>query len=208
MLKMIGLVVMVIIGFIILALWMFNRDVKERMKNRTELKSIDVNAHTIEGLTVTNSIFKDKAFTMVNIWGTYCPSCIKELSDLQEIYEEEKVNNMGMLGIVLDVKDELHTDKEVNKIRRILNNNNVKFPNILVDSNFRASISDKVFNIPTTVFVNNEGKVISRMIESACTKEEYKKCIQQIRENEFLSNIEKLNSSMSCGIDEKECYKI
>lgn len=207
MLKIIGIIVILVIGFIVLSLWVFNRDVEARMKNRTQLQSIEVHAHTIEGVEVTNSLFKDKAFTMVNIWATYCPSCIKELSDLQEIYEEEQIHNMGMLGIVLDVKDEYHKDKEMNQVRKILKDNNVKYPNILADYDFRASISDKVFNIPTTVFVNSEGKVISEMIESAYTKEQYKQFIKQIVENECLFNIEKSNGNMRCGIDGKGCHK-
>lgn len=207
MLKIIGLIVILVIGFIIVSLWVFNRDVEIRMKNRAELQSIEVHAHTIEGVEVTNSVFKDKAFTMVNIWGTYCPSCIKELYDLQEIYEEEKIHNMGMLGIILDVKDECHKDKEIEKVRKILKDHNVKFPNILADYDFRVSISDKVFNIPTTVFVNSEGKVISEMIESAYTKEEYKQFIKQIVENECLFNVEKPNGNLSCGVDGKGCYK-
>lgn len=206
MLKIIGIIVILVIGFIVLSLWVFNRDVEARMKNRTQLQSIEVHAHTIEGIEVTNSLFKDKAFTMVNIWATYCPSCIKELSDLQEIYEEEQIHNMGMLGIVLDVKDECHKDKEMDQVRKILKDNNVKYPNILADYEFRAAISDKVFNIPTTVFVNREGKVISEMIESAYTKEQYKQFIKQIVENKSLLNVEKSNGNMSCGIDGKGCH--
>ena len=111
-----------------------------------------------------------------------------------------------MLGIVLDVKDECHKDKEMDQVRKILKDNNVKYPNILADYGFRAAISDKVFNIPTTVFVNREGKVISEMLESAYTKEEYKQFIKQIVENKSLFNVEKSNGNMSCGIDGKGCH--
>ncbi|MGL4451796.1 MAG: TlpA family protein disulfide reductase [Sarcina sp.] len=204
MFKLIFLILIaIVIGFVILSLIVFNRDVNNRIKNRTVLKSIKIDSKTINNQPINNDLFLKNKITMVNIWGTYCGSCIKELKDLQEIYDEFQVANVGVLGIIFDVNDELKQKKALEKAVDVLQKNQITYPNILLDDNLKEEIKDKVFFVPTTIFVDKNGKVIGNIIENACSKAEYIEKIEEILngtiKNEYLENEQNIN--LKCDIN-------
>lgn len=104
--KIIFIGMILLIGFCILSLIVFNKDIEKKMKNREKIEYIKFSSKTIFNENIDSSIFLQKNFTMVNIWATYCSACIKELADLQVIYDEFKDDNIGVLGIVSDLKEE------------------------------------------------------------------------------------------------------
>lgn len=138
---------------------------------------------------------------MVNIWGTYCSSCVKELPDLQEIYDEFKSYNVGVLGIVSDLKMDSYKEKDLKKAITIIEENNIKYPNIFADSTFVEYATGKLFVIPTTVFVDSKGNVIGEIIESVCSKEEYIDIIKNILANN--ADFKVKYNNLSCSIDRK-----
>lgn len=181
--KIILIVGVVFIAFIILSLVVYNKDVNKRMQNRKKVEYVLIQSRTPEGKNIDNAIFLDKKITMVNIWGTYCPSCIKELPYLQEIYNEFKEEEVGMLGVIIDLNTETPKQKILEKTLKILDESGVKYPNVLLDTGFKEYISDKVFLIPTSIFVDSKGNVIGDIIESAYAKEEYIKIIKELLNN-------------------------
>ncbi|NFO03416.1 TlpA family protein disulfide reductase [Clostridium botulinum] len=181
--KIIGIVFILIIAFLILSLVVYNKDVNKRMENRRKIESIIIESETIDGKEINNEIFLDKKITIINIWGTYCSSCVKELPYLQEIYEEFQGNNLGVIGVIIDVAKENTRVKDLIKAKKILDENNIKYPNILLDSKFKACTTGAVFLIPTTIFVDRQGNVIGDIIETAYSKEEYIKIIKEILNN-------------------------
>lgn len=178
--KIIIVLVILTIGFVVLSLAVYNNDVKKKMKNRTKPERIIIDSKTIDGKEVTNELFRDKKMTMINIWGTYCPSCIKELPYLQEIYDEFKEDNLGMVGVIIDVPIEKTEGKEFYKAKKILDEHNIQYPNVQLDQKFKECTTGKIFFVPTTIFVDHEGKVIGDLIESAYSKNEYVQIINQM----------------------------
>lgn len=200
-LKIIFIGLLLLIGFIILSLIVFNNDVKKKMKNREKIEYIKFSSKTIFNEDIDSNIFSQNKFTMVNIWGTYCSSCVKELPDLQEIYDEFKSYNVGVLGIVSDLKIDNYKEKDLKKAISVIEENNIEYPNIFADSTFVQYATGKLFVIPTTVFVDSQGNVIGEIIESACSKEEYIDIIKRILNNDTTFKVE--NSNISCSIDGK-----
>ena len=45
-------------------------------------------SETLEGTEITQDIFAEADLTMVNIWGTFCGPCIREMPELGEISRE------------------------------------------------------------------------------------------------------------------------
>lgn len=200
-LKIIFIGLILLIGFCILSLIVFNKDVEKKMKNREKIEYIKFSSKTIFNEDIDSSIFSKSKFTMVNIWGTYCSSCIKELHFLQEIFEQFEDLNVGVLGIVSDLKMEEYKERDLKKALDIVKEKNIKYPNIFADSIFVEYAKGKLFVIPTTVFVDNQGKVIGEIIESAHSKEEYVKIIKKILDNDKSFKVE--NNNICCSIDGK-----
>ncbi len=199
--KIIFIGIILLIGFLILSLIVFNKDVEKKMKNREKVEYIKFSSKTIFNEDIDSSIFSQNKFTMVNIWGTYCSSCIKELPYLQEIYDEFKDENIGVLGIVSDLKMDSFKEKDLKKAIAVIEENNIKYHNIFADSTFVEYAKGKLFVIPTTVFVDNKGNVIGEMIESAYSKEQFVDIIKKILNKDTTFVIE--NSNLSCSIDGK-----
>ncbi|MGL5414902.1 MAG: TlpA family protein disulfide reductase [Clostridium sp.] len=208
MIKIIGIILMIIliffIGFIVISLVVFNRDVNKRMKSRKPIESIKIKSRTVNGENIDSSIFLKNKITMINIWGTYCSACIKELKDLQEIHDEFKNRDVGILGIIFDVTNENPKNKDWEKALKILNENKIIYPNILLDNDLKEDIKDKVFLIPTTIFVDRNGTVVREIIEAANSKSEYVEIIEAIlngnKENKNKKTIgEKCNINGSCN---------
>ncbi|MGL5313267.1 MAG: TlpA disulfide reductase family protein [Peptostreptococcaceae bacterium] len=199
--KIIFIGILLLIGFVILSLIVFNKDVEKKMKNREKIEYIRFSSKTIFNEDINSSIFSQNKFTMVNIWGTYCSSCVEELPNLQEISEEFKSYNVGVLGIVSDLKMDSYKEKDLKKAITIIEENNIKFPNVFADSTFVEYATGKLFTIPTTVFVDSQGNVIGEIIESACSKEEYIDIIKNILHNN--TDFKVKDNNISCSIDGK-----
>lgn len=202
--KIISMLVIFLILFCVISLIIFNKDINEKKKTRQPIEYVKISSETIYGEKIDSSIFSDKTFTVVNIWATYCSSCINELEYLQEIYDEFKNHNIGFLGIVSDLKINNYKDKDLKKAISVVKKNNVKYPNIFADEEFVNYFTGKLFFIPTTIIVDDKGNVIRDIIESAYSKDEYIEIIKKVLDNNVSFNLK--NSGLVCSIDGK-CEK-
>ncbi len=121
-------------------------------------KSVD-----IAGNEITEAVFAENDITMVNIWGTFCGPCIKEMPELQDIYSKLP-ENANLVGIVVDVT--AGAEAGVNTANTILENNGVKFTNILLDESMMVFMQ-RFSLIPTTIFVDREGNIVGETIIGA-----------------------------------------
>ncbi|MCI6809084.1 MAG: redoxin domain-containing protein, partial [Spirochaetia bacterium] len=53
-------------------------------QSKTKTK-IEFSAKDINNKNITSEIFEDAELTMINIWGTFCGPCIKEMPDLAQL---------------------------------------------------------------------------------------------------------------------------
>lgn len=113
-------------------------------------------AKDLDGNEVTDSIFKEKDLTVVNIWGTFCTPCIEEMPELGE-WAKEMPDNVQIVGLVCDIEgDDDETHKELAKT--IMEKADASFTQIIVNSDF-SSIMNWVTGVPTTLFVDKDGNI-------------------------------------------------
>lgn len=118
----------------------------------------------LKGNTVTESIFKEKDLTVVNIWGTFCGPCIEEMPELAE-WSKEIPSNVQIIGLVCDIEgedDQEHKDKAV----EIMEKAGADFTNIIPGSEF-STLLGGVAGVPTTIFVDKEGNITGKPIVGA-----------------------------------------
>lgn len=114
-------------------------------------KPIEFNTKTLEGKEIDSSILKESNITMINIWATFCEPCIKEMPDIQQLYEEVKKDKVNIIGIISDTP---HSE------------------------NIISNLFEDISAVPTTIFVDSEGNIIGDFIVGTRSKEQYKKEIE------------------------------
>ena len=103
---------------------------------------------TPDGRRVSLSDFRGKA-VVVNFWATWCPPCRSEMPDLEQIAQERKSDVVVLAVNVQEARD---------PVARFVQQYGLTFP-ILLDTSGDVTQAFGVQSLPTTFFVDGEGKV-------------------------------------------------
>ncbi len=101
----------------------------------------------MQGNTINFADLKNKVI-LINMWATWCPPCIAEMSSLQDLYNEYK-QDVAFLFITNDNKQEVKT---------FLENKNYNFPVYFPKTQYPNDL--KCNSLPTTFLISKEGKII------------------------------------------------
>lgn len=143
--------------------------------------SLEFTAENLALESVDSSIFAEKDLTVLNVWGTFCGPCINEMPELGE-WQRELPENVQIIGLVADVAGK--EDKEhIELANMILEKTNARFTNIIPNNDF-AELLSGVVGVPTTFFINREGKIVGKPIVGAQVPK-YKSFVE-----EYLKTIE------------------
>jgi thiol-disulfide isomerase/thioredoxin len=135
-------------------------------------------SRSLEGKTITESIFSGKKLTMVNIWTTWCPPCIGEMPDLG-VLGRSMPEGSQLVGIILDVEDPETDSETIGNAKRILKRSRADFPQIFPVDEI-APVLDEVEAIPTTIFVDSQGKIVGSVLVGARSEKEYRSEVENI----------------------------
>lgn len=123
---------------------------------------------------ITDEIFSAADVTVVNVWGTFCPPCIREMPELAE-WQKSMPKNAQIIGIVCDVNS---TDdaKGISKAKAILKKSGATFPNVIANQSLAQFLNGIQF-VPTTFLVDKNGNIVGDMIVGAQVAK-YKKAVE------------------------------
>lgn len=143
----------------------------------------------IYGNEATESIFEDADITMVNIWATFCAPCKKEMPELAELRDENSERSFQIVGIITDAYSEDDSEKakeQVNKniesAKEIVLSSGADYTHILLNKELSDGPLKNLIYVPTTIFVDKEGKQIGEIYVGAKTKEEWQKIVDEVFE--------------------------
>lgn len=151
-----------------------NTGEEESLKEKTAANGLFgvFETQTHYGIPVTEEIFTQADLTMVNIWGTFCGPCIREMPDLGELADEYAEKGVQIVGIISDVTTTYHADVET-----IIQKTGADYTHlILTESLYRGYLSE-VQVVPTTVFVDSEGKQVGEVYTGSKDKETWAEII-------------------------------
>lgn len=111
-------------------------------------QSPDVTLRTMEGQTIKLSERLTGKPTIINFWATWCVPCITEMPELEAAAKRHP--NIQVLAI--------DQQEEVERVKAFLAEENINLP-ILLDPTGETQRAFRVRGLPTSVFVNKDGKI-------------------------------------------------
>ena len=137
-------------------------------------------ASDLNGHVVDNTFFAKQRLTMVNIWGTFCGPCIREMPDLAQLPGEFPATEFAILGVVVDTSYEAtDANKATNATaRQLTSSTGVTYTNVIPDRSIETELLADVSVVPTTFFVDRAGTVVGAVLEGSKSKAEWTSIIQ------------------------------
>lgn len=127
----------------------------------------------VEGKEVSLSDFKGKP-VVVNFWASWCPPCKEEMPYYNEVYKELGDEVVFMMVDLVDGSRET-----VDTAKAFIKDNGYEFP-VYFDTDQDAAIAYGIYSIPTSIFIDADGKVV-KSITGSMTKADLLEEIENIR---------------------------
>jgi peroxiredoxin len=139
------------------------------------VKASDFTLTDLNGQKIKLSdVIKTNQVTLVNFWATWCPPCCEEIPELISFYSKYGAKKVSLLGIDLE--------EEPADVKAFAKKNKMNYP-VLFDSDGKVSDLYKIYYIPTTFFVDNNGKIRDK-IEGGTDFETLEGKVQEILKGE------------------------
>ena len=97
--------------------------------------------------------------TIVNFWNNGCGTCIAEMPELEEMYQEFQQDNINLIGVGADSGE---GEEQLELARKILAEKGVTYQNIVPnpENDFYKEFIGEIGGYPTTYVVDSEGNII------------------------------------------------
>ena len=117
-----------------------------------------LNLTSLEGRPMNLAEFKGKP-TVVNLWATWCPPCVREMP----VLHQAQVEHPGVNFVFLN------QGESAEKVGAWLQARNLPMRNVLIDANRQAGAAFKQGALPTTLFFDAKGRLVSTRIGELST---------------------------------------
>ena len=77
-----------------------------KTNNKNSASTYSFNSIDLDGNEISSELYSNNKITMVNIWGTFCGPCIREMPDLAKLNQEYKSKGVEIIGIPIDIADD------------------------------------------------------------------------------------------------------
>ena len=114
----------------------------------------DFTLPTLEGELLTVSDLRGKV-VFVNFWATWCPPCRDEMPSMEALYQRFKDRDFEILAVNIGETPE--------EVTAFMEEYGFSFP-ALLDEDIRVGNDYGIRAIPTSFFVNQEGRIIMRKV--------------------------------------------
>ena len=145
-------------------------------------EKITFNATDLNGNPVTSEIFAKNKVTMLNIWGTFCGPCIREMPDLGKLNEANKSKGVEVVGIVIDILDRKgNVDPRIKSTgEAIIKQTGANYTHIVPNIEMFTGVLKDIQAVPTTIFVDSNGKQIGDVYLGSKSQKDWQKIIDEI----------------------------
>lgn len=165
--KMQKLVSMILVGVCMFSLSACgNSDIEATVEKFPKFEGTD-----FLGNAVNNDIFGDYDVTIVNFWSNGCGSCIEEMPELEEYYQDFKDRKINLIAVAVSGDE---SEEERAKAEEILKEKGVTYTNIIPDndSDFYKGFIKDITGYPITYLVDKDGNMVGAPLIGVVKKQE------------------------------------
>ncbi len=108
---------------------------------------------SLEGRPINLAEFKGKP-TVVNLWATWCPPCVREMP----VLHQAQIDRPGVNFVFVN------QGESADRVGAWLQARNLPMRNVLMDANWQAAAAFKQRALPTTLFFDAKGRLASTRI--------------------------------------------
>jgi thiol-disulfide isomerase/thioredoxin len=123
-------------------------------KEKESVSTPDFTLKTLEGQEITLSKLKGKV-VLLDFWATWCGPCRESIPHLVKLYKTYRENGLEVIGMNVDRGD-------MDAVRRFVKSMDIPYPIVITPE--QVSRDFAVTGLPTTVFIDKEGKVREKII--------------------------------------------
>lgn len=109
----------------------------------------------------SEDLFLKADITMLNLWGTWCGPCRRELPEIAEIAKEYNTPKIQFVGVCNDADDE----ETIAEAKELLADAGAEYLNLKAFDGLDAALP--TLSYPMTIFVDSEGKLVLEPIYGA-----------------------------------------
>lgn len=115
--------------------------------------NIAFEAYDLDGTLRRSSEWISEQPVIINIWGTWCPPCRREIPDMVKFYDEYRDKGIEIIGIA--VRD------TPQKVRNYANQQDMEWVMLLGDRGTVSSMGN-ITSVPTTIVLDRDGNEVER----------------------------------------------
>ena len=120
-------------------------------------------------------LFSQNRITMVNLWGTWCSACLREMGELAQLHARLREKGCGIVGV--EYEKGLPLEQFAENGRTVLNHFGIDYPNVIRPEG--DPILGGFTTYPTTLFVDSEGTILTYPIVGAAV-DKYEKTVDSL----------------------------
>ncbi len=145
--------------------------------------SVQFMTYSIYGDLIDQNLFSQADITMINVWGTYCSPCIREMPDLGDLNREYADKGFQIAGIVIDGyhQDEEKFKEQIGMARAIVDYTKADYQHMLpISMELNEAYLSNIQVVPTTFFVDSKGRLIGKEVTGSRSKEAWIEVIEGV----------------------------
>lgn len=157
-----------------------------KTNNKNEKQIFAFDSVDLDGNKISSDIYSQNKITMINIWGTFCGPCIREMPDLAKLSEENKSKGVQIIGIPIDIIDDWgKLDKSLKAdALMIIDKTGVQYKNVVPTVDMFRGFLRGIQAVPTTFFVDKNGRQIGGIYMGSRSQKDWQKIIDKILETQ------------------------
>ncbi len=139
-------------------------------------------AQDLNGNAVSETLFSKNKLTMINMWGTFCNPCIREMPDLAALAANNKSRGFEIAGIVIDATDRAGKiiARQKKNADTIVAKTGANYVHILPSMAMWTTILKDVQAVPTTIFVDKNGTQVGDEYIGSRSLSDWQKIVDEL----------------------------